>query len=128
MVMGALSLDEIRKVRRADGPTSISAIGSANPPNQVIQAEYPDYYFRITNSEHMNDLKEKFKCVCDKSMIKKRYMHLTEEFLKDNPNIFTFMAPSLDVRQDILVTEVRKLGKEAAVKAIEEWGQPKSKH
>ncbi|KAH0899817.1 hypothetical protein HID58_049385 [Brassica napus] len=120
MVMGALSLDEIRKAQRGDGPASILAIGTANPPNQVIQAEYPDYYFRITNSEHMTDLKEKFKRM-------KRYMHLTEEFLKDNPNICAFMAPSLDVRQDILVTEVPKLGKEAAVNAIKEWGQPKSK-
>ncbi|WZZ36617.1 hypothetical protein YC2023_020018 [Brassica napus] len=102
-------------------------IGTANPPNQVTQAEYPDYYFRITNSEHMTDLKEKFKRMCDKSVIRKRYMHLTEEFLKDNPNICAFMAPSLDVRQDILVAEVPKLGKEAAVKAIKEWGQPKSK-
>ena len=155
MVMGALSLDEIRKAQRGDGPASILAIGTANPPNQVIQAEYPDYYFRITNSEHMTDLKEKFKRMCtssfsfchthilysftfthelyllyiigDKSMIRKRYMHLTEEFLKDNPNICAFMAPSLDVRQDILVAEVPKLGKEAAVKAIKEWGQPKSK-
>ncbi|KAF8077030.1 hypothetical protein N665_1068s0009 [Sinapis alba] len=127
MVMGALSLDEIRKAQRADGPASILAIGTANPPNQVIQAEYPDYYFRITNSEHMTDLKEKFKRMCHKSMIRKRYMHLTEEFLKENPNICAFMAPSLDVRQDILVTEVPKLGKEAAVKAIKEWGQPKSK-
>ncbi|KAF3541927.1 hypothetical protein F2Q69_00024730 [Brassica cretica] len=75
----------------------------------------------------MTDLKEKFKRMCDKSMIRKRYMHLTEEFLKDNPNVCAFMAPSLDVRQDILVAEVPKLGKEAAVKAIKEWGQPKSK-
>ncbi|KAJ0245492.1 hypothetical protein HA466_0179570 [Hirschfeldia incana] len=127
VLMGALSLDELRKAQRADGPASILAIGTANPPNQVIQAEYPDYYFRITNSDHMTDLKEKFKRMCDKSMIRKRYMHLTEEFLKDNPNVCAFMAPSLDVRQDILVDEVPKLGQEAAVKAIKEWGQHKSK-
>lgn len=60
-------------------------------------------------------------------MIKKRYIHLTEEFLKENPNMCTYMAPLLDVRQDITVAEVPKLGKEAADKAIEEWGQPKSK-
>ncbi|CAN6858310.1 unnamed protein product [Brassica oleracea] len=29
MVMGALSLDEIRKAQRADGPARILAIGSA---------------------------------------------------------------------------------------------------
>nr|CDU46229.1 chalcone synthase [Ricotia lunaria]CDU46234.1 chalcone synthase [Ricotia lunaria] len=121
------SLDEIRKAQRADGPAGILGIGTANPSNHVIQAEYPDYYFRITNSEHMTDLKEKFKRMCDKSMIRKRHMHLTEEFLKENPNMCAYMAPSLDARQDIVVVEVPKLGKEAAVKAIKEWGQPKSK-
>nr|CDU44039.1 chalcone synthase [Bunias orientalis] len=125
--MGATSLEEIRKAQRADGPAGILGIGTANPANHVIQAEYPDYYFRITNSEHMTDLKEKFQRMCDKSMIRKRHMHLTEEFLKENPNMCAYMAPSLDARQDIVVVEVPKLGKEAAVRAIKEWGQPKSK-
>ncbi|KAI8537695.1 hypothetical protein RHMOL_Rhmol09G0044400 [Rhododendron molle] len=60
-------------------------------------------------------------------MIKKRYMYLTEEILKENPNLCECMAPSLDSRQDMVVVEVPKLGKEAATKAIEEWGHPKSK-
>ncbi|PHT82195.1 hypothetical protein T459_15210 [Capsicum annuum] len=60
-------------------------------------------------------------------MIKKSYMYLTEEILKENPNICEYMAPSLDARQDIVVVEIPKLGKEATQKAIEEWGQPKSK-
>src|SRR5664279_3084083 len=54
-------------------------------------------------------------------------MHLTEELLAANPNISAYMEPSLDARQDIVVVQVPKLGKEAAVKAIKEWGQPKSK-
>lgn len=57
-------------------------------------------------------------CSGEKSMIKKRYIHLTEEFLKENPNMCTYMAPSLDVHQDNTVAEVPKLGKEAADKAI----------
>ncbi|KAJ0078656.1 hypothetical protein Patl1_23401 [Pistacia atlantica] len=36
-------------------------------------------------------------------------------------------APSLDTRQDMAATLIPELGKEAATKAIEEWGQPKSK-
>lgn len=36
-------------------------------------------------------------------------------------------ASSFDARQDILDPEVPKLGKEAASKAIKEWGQPISK-
>ena len=55
-------------------------------------------------------------------MIKTRYMYLNEEILKENPNMCAYMAPSLDARQDMVVVEVPKLGKEAAVKAIKEWG------
>nr|AHZ31750.1 chalcone synthase [Viola x wittrockiana] len=120
-------IEEIRNAQRAKGPASILAIGTATPPNCVTLADYPDFYFKITNSEHMTELKEKFQRMCDKSMIKKRYMHLTEDFLKENPNMCAYMAPSLDVRQDIVVVEVPRLGKEAATKAIKQWGQPKSK-
>ncbi|KAK8607366.1 hypothetical protein V6N13_053107 [Hibiscus sabdariffa] len=125
--MAKTSVEDIRKAQRAEGPATILAIGTATPPNCVSQADYPDYYFRITNSDHMTDLKQKFKRMCDKSMIKKRYMYLTEEILKENPNMCAYMAPSLDARQDIVVVEVPKLGKEAATKAIKEWGHSKSK-
>ena len=59
-------------------------------------------------------------------MIKKRYIHLTEDILMENPNISTYKEPSLDARQDMLVVEVPKLGEKAASKAIKEWGGPKS--
>ncbi|KAJ3669386.1 hypothetical protein LUZ60_011338 [Juncus effusus] len=121
------TVEEIRQAQRAQGPATILAIGTATPANCVQQADYPDYYFRVTKSEHLTELKEKFKRMCDKSMIKKRYMHLSEEILSENPNICAYMEPSLDARQDIVVVEVPKLGKDAAVKAIKEWGQPKSK-
>lgn len=120
-------IEEIRKRQRAQGPANILAIGTATPSNCVYQADYPDYYFRITNSEHMTDLKLKFKRMCEKSMIRKRYMHLTEEYLKENPNVCAYEAPSLDARQDLVVVEVPRLGKDAASKAIKEWGQSKSK-
>ncbi|TYH00710.1 hypothetical protein ES288_A09G000200v1 [Gossypium darwinii] len=123
--MAMATVEEIRKAQRAQGPATVLAIGTATPPNCVFQADYPDYYFRITNSDHMTDLKHKFKR--DKSMIKKLHMYLTEEILKENPNMCAYMASSLDVRQDIVVVEVPKLGKEAATKAIKEWGHPKSK-
>ncbi|KAK1362664.1 hypothetical protein POM88_047138 [Heracleum sosnowskyi] len=51
-------------------------------------------------------------------------LHLTEYLLKENPSLCEHMAPSLDARQEIVVTEVPKLGKRAATKALEEWGQP----
>ncbi|KAI4338214.1 hypothetical protein L6164_016558 [Bauhinia variegata] len=122
-----VSVEEIRKAQRAEGPATILAIGTATPPNCVYQSTYPEYYFRITNSERKTELKEKFNRICEKTMIKKRYMHLTEDHLKENPNMCAYMAPSLDARQDMVVVEVPKLGKEAATKAINEWGLPKSK-
>ncbi|XP_073110447.1 chalcone synthase-like [Elaeis guineensis] len=120
------NIQSIRKAQRANGPATIMAIGTANPPHAVDQSTYPDFYFRITKNEHKVELKEKFKRICEKSMIKKRYMYLTEDVLKENPNMCAYMASSLDARQDILVEEVPKLGKEAAVKALKEWGRPKS--
>ncbi|KAJ0500167.1 putative chalcone synthase [Helianthus annuus] len=38
-----------------------------------------------------------------------------------------YMSPSLNTRQDLLITAVPKLGEEAAIKAIKEWGVSKSK-
>ncbi|EEF42075.1 Chalcone synthase, putative [Ricinus communis] len=92
----------------------ILAIGTANPPNYIFQADYPDFYFKISNSEHMTELKNKFRNICQKSTIKKRYMHLTGDTIKKNPNIGIYRTASL---------EVPKLGQEAALKAIKEWGQ-----
>ncbi|XVF56069.1 hypothetical protein PTKIN_Ptkin06aG0087500 [Pterospermum kingtungense] len=121
------TVEEISKAQRAEGVAAILSIGTANPCNCISQFDYPDYYFRVTNSNHMTDLKQKFKRMCDNSMIKKRYLYMTEEKLKENPSMCTYMAPSLNARQDITVKEAPKLGKEAAEKAIKEWGQPKSK-
>ncbi|KAK6790146.1 hypothetical protein RDI58_013946 [Solanum bulbocastanum] len=112
---------------RAEGPAKILAIGTATPFHWVDQTTYPDYYFKVTNSEHLVDLKEKFRRICSKTMIRKRHMLLTEEILKKNPNLCSYNGPSLDIRQDILVSEIPKLGKEAALRAIDEWAQPKSK-
>ncbi|PPD80565.1 hypothetical protein GOBAR_DD22508 [Gossypium barbadense] len=98
---------------RVEKLTTILAIGTTNPPNCFYQADYLDFYFRVTKSE--------------RSTIKKRCMYLTEAMLKENPNLTIYKAPSFDIRQEILVTEVPKLGMEAALKAIKEWGQPISK-
>lgn len=57
-------IEDIRRAQRAEGPATILAIGTATPAHCVYQAEYPDYYFRITNSNHLPDLKEKFKRMC----------------------------------------------------------------
>lgn len=58
------SVREIRRSQRADGPAAVLAIGMANPANCVSQEEYPDYYFRVTKSQHLTDLKKQLKTFC----------------------------------------------------------------
>ncbi|KAL4321204.1 hypothetical protein S83_046635 [Arachis hypogaea] len=117
-----VAVSEIRKAQRAEGPATVLAIGTANPSNCVDQSTYADYYFRVTNSEHMTDLKKKFQRICERTQIKNRHMYLTEEILKENPNMCAYKAPSLDAREDMMIREVPRVGKEAATKAIKEWG------
>ena len=59
-----VTVEEVRKAQRAEGPATVLAIGTVTPTNCVYQADYADYYFRVTKSEHMTDLKEKFKRIC----------------------------------------------------------------
>ncbi|XP_044475922.1 chalcone synthase 2-like [Mangifera indica] len=122
-----VTVEEVRKAQRAQGTATILAIGTANPPVIHEHSTYPDRYFRMTNSEHLKSVKNKMQRMCDKTTIKKRHSYTTEEVLKENPNIATYKAPSLDTRQDMAATLIPELGKQAAIKAIEEWGQPKSK-
>ncbi|PKA51028.1 Chalcone synthase 8 [Apostasia shenzhenica] len=119
-------VEAFRKAQRAEGPAEILAVGTAVPPNIVLQADYPDLYFRLTNSEEKTQLKHKFRRICESSKIRKRHMFLTEEILKKNPCITAYRATSLDVRQEMMVEEVPKLGREAAGRAIKEWGRPVS--
>ncbi|KAJ0962820.1 hypothetical protein J5N97_027942 [Dioscorea zingiberensis] len=120
------TVQHFRRTERSDGLATVLSIGTANPPNVIEQSTFPDYYFRVTNSEHKVELKEKFRRVCGRTTVKKRYTHVTEEVLKKNPNMIPYNAPSLDARQDLVITAVPKLGKEAAEKALGEWGRPRS--
>lgn len=58
------SVEEFLKAQRSHGPATVLAIGTANPSNCISQADFPDYYFRITKSEHMTELKKKFQRMC----------------------------------------------------------------
>ncbi|CAN6205459.1 unnamed protein product [Urochloa humidicola] len=116
---------DICRARRADGPAAVLAIGTANPANCVLQDDFPDFYFRVTNSEHLVGLKEKFKRVCQKLGVQKRYLHYTEEMIRAHPEfLYHINSPSLDERLDIAKVAVPELAAEACRKAIAEWGRP----
>jgi predicted naringenin-chalcone synthase len=120
------TVDEIRRAQRAEGPAAVLAIGTANPPTIMPQDDYPDYYFRVTNSEHLTDLKAKLSRICNhnKSGIRQRYLHLNEELLAANPGFIDPKRPSLDERVEMASAAVPELAAKAATKAIAEWGRP----
>ncbi|KAG0533377.1 hypothetical protein BDA96_04G188200 [Sorghum bicolor] len=118
------TVQEMRRAQRADGPAAVLGIGTANPPTCLAQDDYPDYYFRVTNSEHLTDLKGKLTRICNKSGIKQRYIHLNEDLLAANPDFTDRTRPSLDARVDIASAAVPELAAAAAAKAIAEWGRP----
>ncbi|KAG8080301.1 hypothetical protein GUJ93_ZPchr0007g5191 [Zizania palustris] len=119
---------EIRRAQRADGPAAVLAIGTANPTTCISQNDYPDYYFRVTNSEHLTDLKDKFKKLCysgqQASRTEKRFFHHTEKLIGAHPEFLDRATPSLDARLDIAITAAPELAASAAEKAIAEWGRP----
>ena len=49
---------------RADGPACVLGIGTAVPPTEFLQSEYPDFFFNITNCSEKEALKAKFKRIC----------------------------------------------------------------
>jgi chalcone synthase len=59
---------------RAEGPASILGIGTAVPPAEFLQSEYPDFFFNITNTSEKEALKGKFRRIC------KCTVNITHEF------------------------------------------------
>jgi len=86
MAGATVTVEEVRKAQRATGPATVLAIGTATPANCVHQADYPDYYFRITKSEHMTELKEKFKRMCE---------YLCLSHLALSPRLSSSWSPSI---------------------------------
>ncbi|CAM0913683.1 unnamed protein product [Alopecurus aequalis] len=118
------SIREIRRSQRADGPAAVLAIGTANPANCVSQEDFPDYYFRVTKSENLTDLKHKFRTMCERTTTEKRYLYHTEELLNAHPEFLDCAQPSLDARLDIAAVAAPELAASAAAKAMAEWGRP----
>nr|CAB3485233.1 unnamed protein product [Digitaria exilis] len=71
---------------------SILGLGVAVPEHFWVQDSFPDYYFGITNSNHLVDLKGKFQNICKKTMIEKRHMHMSDDLLKHNPCITAYKS------------------------------------
>ncbi|KAK3014476.1 hypothetical protein RJ639_008205 [Escallonia herrerae] len=80
-----------------------------------------------SNSEHMtldDDATHQMTC---RKVLQFGWGNISGQFPAVVDDLLSYMAPSLDARQDMVVVKIPKLGKEAAAKAIKKWGQPKSK-
>ncbi|KAJ1687525.1 hypothetical protein LUZ63_018915 [Rhynchospora breviuscula] len=123
-------MEQYLESQRSKGLATVLAIGTALPDAIAPHDTYPDNYFRLTNREHLTELKDKMSRICKSTTIEQRYMGVMGndgEILKKYPNIADHDAPSLDARWEIVSEEVPKLAKESATVAIQEWGQPISK-
>ncbi|KAK1654063.1 hypothetical protein QYE76_071868 [Lolium multiflorum] len=109
----------------AEGPAAMLAIGTANPTGVVIpQDQFADHIFRATKTDHLTELKERMKRICQKTGIEKRHFHLNEESVGAHPQFVDRELPSLDARIDMVATAVPNLAQAAATKAIAAWGRP----
>ncbi|XP_066341813.1 chalcone synthase H1-like [Miscanthus floridulus] len=122
----AAEQESLRFPMQAEGLANVLAIGTANPANCVLQEDYPDWFFRVTDSDHLTHLKTKMKKICGKTEIHKRYFHHDEELLRSHPDFLDGTLPSLDARQAIAATAVPELAAAAGANAIAEWGRPAS--
>ncbi|TVU13521.1 hypothetical protein EJB05_40581, partial [Eragrostis curvula] len=60
--------------RHAEGPAAVLAIGTANPSGTIVpQDEFADQFFRVSNCDHLADLKGKLNRIC-----KHAYMFLAD--------------------------------------------------
>uniref|UniRef100_A0A0E0KZS5 Chalcone synthase n=1 Tax=Oryza punctata TaxID=4537 RepID=A0A0E0KZS5_ORYPU len=60
----AAVVDTRLRTQHAEGPAAVLAIGTANPANIVYQDGFADYYFGLTKSEDLTELKDKMKRIC----------------------------------------------------------------
>ncbi|KAG6548288.1 hypothetical protein Mapa_010341 [Marchantia paleacea] len=111
---------------RGIGPATVLAIGTAHPPTAFEQETYPDFYFDVTGCTENVALKSRFRRICERSGINRRYFHMTQKVLEENPSICSYMDGSLDARQEIAIREVPRLAEKAAIKVLQEWGQSRS--
>ena len=64
------------------------------------------------------------RAAADKSDVRKRYFHWTEETLAGHPAFLDPAQPSLDARLAAAAGAVPELAAAAAARAIAEWGRP----
>ncbi|XP_037475753.1 bisdemethoxycurcumin synthase-like [Triticum dicoccoides] len=111
----AVTLGEIRVAQCADGLAAMLAIGTENPSHCLPQGNYPDYYFRVTNSDQLIDLKQTFAKLCGMTGISMCFFQHIDELRATHPDL------SLNATLEVMAT-APELAASAAMNTIAEWG------
>ncbi|KAJ7978568.1 putative Chalcone synthase [Quillaja saponaria] len=107
------------------GKATILALRKAFPHQLVMQEFLVDGYFRDTNCDNP-ELKQKLARLCKTTTVKTRYVVMSEEILKKNPELAVEGLPTLKQRLDICNSAVTEMAIEASQVCIKNWGRPAS--
>ncbi|KAJ8765015.1 hypothetical protein K2173_010487 [Erythroxylum novogranatense] len=105
------------------GKATILALGKAFPHQLVMQEFLVDGYFKNTNCDDP-DLKRKLTRLCQTTTVKTRYVVMSEEILKQYPELATEGQPTLKQRLDICNDAVTQMAIEASQVCVKNWGRP----
>ncbi|KAI3901119.1 hypothetical protein MKW92_009430 [Papaver armeniacum] len=107
------------------GMATILALGKGLPPQLVMQELLVDGYFRNTKCDNP-DLKQKLARLCKTTTVKTRYVVMSDDLLKEYPELALEGLPTVKQRLDISNKAVTEMAIEASQACIKNWGRPSS--
>nr|UYB77873.1 chalcone synthase [Begonia x semperflorens-cultorum] len=111
--------------KASPGKATILALGKAFPHQLVMQEYLVDGYFKNTNCDDP-DLRQKLTRLCKTTTVKTRYVVMSEEILKQYPELAIEGRPTVKQRLDICNIAVTEMAVEASKACIKNWGRPVS--
>ncbi|KAK9164451.1 hypothetical protein Syun_005353 [Stephania yunnanensis] len=121
---GETALNGVHKLA-SPGKATILALGKAFPHQLVMQELLVDGYFKNTKCDDPV-LKQKLARLCKTTTVKTRYVVMSEEILKEYPELALEGTPTINQRLKIANKAVTDMAIEASQGCIKNWGRPSS--
>ncbi|GJN07700.1 hypothetical protein PR202_ga25553 [Eleusine coracana subsp. coracana] len=103
------------------GKATILALGHAFPQQLVMQDYVVDGFMRNTKCDDP-ELKEKLTRLCQTTTVKTRYVVMSEEILKNYPELAEEGLPTMKQRLEIANKAVTQMAAEASLACVQSWG------
>ncbi|KAJ1288351.1 hypothetical protein BS78_02G083000 [Paspalum vaginatum] len=103
------------------GKATILALGHAFPQQLVMQDYVVDGFMKNTNCDDP-ELKEKLTRLCKTTTVKTRYVVMSDEILKNYPELAQEGLPTMKQRLDISNKAVTQMATEASLSCVRSWG------